>query len=283
MKLIRFGAVGKEKTGVIIGDKMYDTSAFNQDYDEVFFAENGLKKLQGFIEKNKGNLPLVPEGSRMGSPVARPSKIVAVGLNYASHAVESGFKAPSEPVLFLKATTSLCGAYDDTLMPKNATKIDWEVELAVIIGKRATNVSEENAMEHVAGYALFNDISERKFQLESPAGQWDKGKGCDTFGPLGPFMATPDEIENINHLHLWTKVNGQIMQDNNTENLIFKIPFLIAAISDYMTLLPGDIISTGTPSGVGLGFNPPIYLKEGDVVELAIDGLGVQKQRLVKL
>jgi 2,4-diketo-3-deoxy-L-fuconate hydrolase len=280
MKLIRYGIAGQEKTGVSINNIYYDTSAFGEDYDEAFFANDGLNRLQAFIKQNEQNLPVVAGTERLGAPVARPSKIVCVGLNYADHAKETNAKLPVEPILFLKASSSFSGPNDDILIPKNSEKTDWEVELSVIIGKKASYVDEADAADYIAGYALHNDVSERAFQLERN-GTWDKGKGCDTFAPTGPFMATPDEIEDVNNLRLWLKVNGEMMQDGTTANLIFKIPYLISYISQFMTLLPGDIISTGTPAGVGLGFDPPVYLKPGDVVELGIDGLGVSRQTLV--
>ena len=215
-------------------------------------------------------------------PPCEPSKIVCIGLNYADHAEESGMDVPPEPVIFFKATSAVCGPYDDVEIPRRSSKTDWEVELAVVIGKKASYVEEEKAMDYVAGYTLHNDYSERAFQLEM-GGQWVKGKSCDTFAPLGPFLATIDEIQDVNNLKLWLKVNGEMKQNSNTSNFIFKIPKLISYISQFMSLLPGDIISTGTPPGVGLGFDPPQYLKAGDVVELGIDGLGQQKQRLKKI
>lgn len=277
MKLIRFGDVGKEKIGVQIDGINYDTSAFGGDYDERFFDENGLARLEEFVKANHGKLIEVPVGSRIGSPIGRPSKILCIGLNYRDHAEETGTKIPSEPIIFMKSTTSLSGPYDDIILPKNSNKTDWEVEIGIVIGKRASYVDESDALNYVAGYVLHNDVSEREFQLER-GGTWDKGKGCDTFAPLGPIMATPDEVEDINNTRLWLSVNGKIYQDGNTGNLIFNIPYTISYVSQFMTLLPGDVISTGTPAGVGLGFDPPIYLKPGDVVELGAEGLGVSRQ-----
>lgn len=279
MKLIRWGDAGKEKTGVIINDIKYDTSAFGSDYNEGFFEDNGLEKLAEFLKTNEGKLAEIPSGVRLGSPVARPSKIVCIGLNYADHAKETNAPLPPEPIIFMKSTTSLAGPDDTIIIPKNSVKTDWEVELAVIIGKKASYVEVEEAMNYVAGYALHNDVSEREFQIER-GGTWDKGKGCDTFAPIGPFLATPDELGDIDNLRLWLTVNGKTMQDGNTSNFIFNVPFVISYVSQFMTLLPGDIISTGTPAGVGLGFKPPVYLKEGDVVELGIDGLGSARQEL---
>lgn len=225
-----------------------------------------------------GQLPVVNENERWASPVARPSKIICIGLNYADHAKESNMQMPAEPVVFFKATTSLVGPNDDLIIPRNSKKTDWEVELAVVIGKKASYISEEEAPGYIAGYCLHNDYSEREFQLER-GGQWVKGKSCDTFAPLGPWLATTDELSDISNLRLWLTVNGKTMQDSTTANLIFKPPFLISYLSQFMTLLPGDVISTGTPAGVGLGQKPePFYIKPGDVIELGIDGLGSSRQ-----
>ena len=279
MKLIRYGEPGKEKPGVILDNEYYDVSALTEDYNEKFFEADGLNQLKKFVEENSNQLPAVSIATRLGSPVARPSKIICVGLNYADHAKETNATIPTEPIIFFKSTTALSGPNDDIIIPKNSVKTDWEVELAVVIGKKTLYVNEHEAMDHVAGYCLHNDLSEREFQLERN-GQWVKGKSCDSFAPLGPFLATKDEIENADDLHLWLKLNGKCMQNSTTGNFIFKIPFLISYISQFMTLLPGDVISTGTPPGVGLGMNPPVYLKPGDVVELGIDGLGVAKQNV---
>ncbi|MFD3000141.1 fumarylacetoacetate hydrolase family protein [Pontibacter toksunensis] len=279
MKLIRYGEPNKERTGVILDDTYYDTSAFGEDYNEQFFETDGLTRLQQFVEANKGKLERIPENSRLGSPVARPSKIVCIGLNYADHAKETGAKIPEEPILFMKSTTAVVGPNDDIIIPKNSEKTDWEVELAFVMGRKASYVDEGEALDYVAGYCLHNDVSERAFQLER-GGTWDKGKGCDTFAPIGPFLATKDEVGDVDNLRLWLKVNGETMQDGTTANFIFRIPQLVSYLSQFMTLLPGDVVSTGTPAGVGLGFNPPIYLKPGDVVELGIDGLGTSKQQV---
>ena len=279
MKLIRYRENQKEKTGVVLNDLYYDTSAFGMDYNEVFFESDGLSRLKKFVEDNKQSLKQLPASVPLASPIARPSKIVCIGLNYADHAKETGATPPPEPVIFLKATTALCGPFDDIIIPKNSVKTDWEVELAVVIGKKASHVSEQDAMSYVAGYALHNDVSEREFQLER-SGTWDKGKGCDTFAPIGPYLVTRDEIADVDNLRLWLTVNGKKMQDGNTSNFIFNVPFVISYLSRFMTLLPGDVISTGTPAGVGLGFSPPVYLKPGDVVELGIDGLGTSRQTL---
>ena len=277
MKLIRFGEVNQEKTGVIIGDNYFDTSSFGEDYNEKFFENDGLDRLQKFVESNKEKLPQVSKNTRLGSPIARPSKIICIGLNYADHARETGAAIPTEPIIFFKSTTAIIGPNDTVIIPKNSKKSDWEVELAVVIGKKASYVEENEAMEYIAGYCLHNDLSEREFQLERN-GQWVKGKSCDTFAPLGPFLATKNEIQNVDNLDVWLKLNDKQVQKSNTSNLIFKIPFLISYLSQFMTLLPGDIISTGTPAGVGLGMNPQVYLQEGDTMELGIEGLGIQKQ-----
>ena len=278
MKLIRFGEPGEEKPGIIINDEWFDVSGKVHDYDENFFANDGINLLEERI--GRSDLPTVSKNTRLGPPVARPSKIICIGLNYSDHAAESQMQLPVEPIIFFKSTTAIAGPNDNLVIPKNSQKTDWEVELAVVIGKKASYVEEENAMEYVAGYLLHNDVSERAFQLEM-SGTWDKGKGCDTFAPLGPWLATKDEVPNVDALRLWLKVNDKMMQDGTTANLIFKVPFLVSYVSQFMTLLPGDIISTGTPAGVGLGFKPPVYLKAGDIVELGIDKLGVSRQKCV--
>ncbi len=278
MKLIRFGTAGKEKPGIQLEDgTRIDVSKFGTDYNEEFFGGDGITRLKEWLKSNASSCPKVGDDARLGPPTVRPSKLVCVGLNYAKHAAESGMAIPKEPVLFFKATSAIVGPNDDVIIPKNSQKTDWEVELAVVIGKRASYVSEANAMEHVAGYVLHNDYSERAFQIERE-GQWCKGKGCDTFAPIGPFMATADEIKDPNNLNLWLKLNGKTLQNSNTSDFIFNIQEVVSYISQFMTLLPGDIISTGTPSGVGLGLTPPSYLKPGDVVELGIEGLGVSRQ-----
>jgi 2-keto-4-pentenoate hydratase/2-oxohepta-3-ene-1,7-dioic acid hydratase in catechol pathway len=281
MKLIRFGSPGAEKPGVIDENGDWrDVSAFGEDYDENFFAHDGLFRLQSWWEAHKGECPVLPQTVRLGSPVCRPSKLVCVGLNYALHAKESGMEIPKEPVLFFKSTTAICGPFDDLVIPPGSEKTDWEVELAVVIGKEAAYVPESSAMEHLAGFVLHNDYSERAYQLER-GGQWVKGKSCDTFAPLGPFLATAEEIPDPHNLRLWLKLNGAIMQDSNTSDLVFGIPFLIHYISQFMRLLPGDVISTGTPFGVGLGLKPQRYIQAGDEIELGIDSLGTSRQRAV--
>lgn len=278
MKLIRFGEPGKEKTGVVINGKNYDTSAFGEDYNEHFFETEGLMRLEKFIGDNK--LSEIPSGTRLGSPLARPSKLVCIGLNYIDHAKETNATPPPEPVIFMKATTAIVGPNDNIVIPQNSKKTDWEVELAFVIGKKASYIDEARAMDYVAGYVMLNDVSEREFQIER-SGQWVKGKSCDTFAPMGPFFATKDEIPNPHNLRLWLKLNGKTMQDGNTSNFIFNIPTVLSYTSRFMTLLPGDIISTGTPAGVGLGMKPNVYLKAGDIVELGVDGLGEATQVLV--
>jgi 2,4-didehydro-3-deoxy-L-rhamnonate hydrolase len=278
MKLIRFGERGKEKPGVLLKDgSRVDASALGSDYDEAFFASGGISKLASWVSQNASSAPRVAPSVRLGSAVSRPSKIICIGLNYRDHAAETKAETPKEPVLFFKATTSLVGPNDDLVRPLNSTKVDWEVELAVVIGKKALYVSKEQALGYVAGYVLHNDYSERNFQLEH-GGQWVKGKSADTFAPLGPFLATPDEIPSVGNLAMWLKVNGQIRQKSSTSNMIFDVPTLVSYVSQFMTLLPGDVISTGTPAGVGLGMNPPVYLNAGDVVELGIEGLGESRQ-----
>jgi 2-keto-4-pentenoate hydratase/2-oxohepta-3-ene-1,7-dioic acid hydratase in catechol pathway len=264
----------------MINDTWYDVSGIVADYNEAFFANNEIEKIKSAVAAGV-SLPVVDPATRLGSVVARPSKIVCIGLNYVDHCLETNAPIPAEPVLFFKSTTALCGPNDDVVIPKNSVKTDWEVELAFVIGKKASYVEEKDALDYVAGYCLHNDYSEREFQLER-GGQWDKGKGCDTFAPLGPFLATPDEIADVNNLKMWLTVNGKTYQNSNTLNLVFKIPFLVHYLSQFMTLLPGDVISTGTPPGVGLGIKPePVYVKPGDVIELGIEGLGTSKQTAV--
>ncbi|QKG53052.1 fumarylacetoacetate hydrolase family protein [Hymenobacter sp. BRD67] len=277
MLLIRHGQPGHEKPGVVLDGHHYDVSDFAEDYDERFFATDGLRRLAAFVDVQRELLLPVPATQRLGPPVARPSKIVCAGLNYTDHAQEMGLPLPTEPVLFLKAPSALTGPNDAIILPKNSVKTDWEVELAVVIRKRAAYVDEADALNYVAGYVLLNDVSERAYQLER-GGTWDKGKGCDTFAPLGPWLVTPDELADPANLRLWLKVNGETYQSGSTANLIFGVAYLISYISQFMTLLPGDIISTGTPAGVGSGLKPPRFLAPGDVVELGITGLGVARQ-----
>ena len=280
MKLIRFGNVGHEKPGILLKNgKKIDVSAFGEDFDENFFGTEGIERLHLWLVNNKISCPTVEDETRLGPPMVRPSKIVCIGLNYAKHAAETGMNTPKEPVLFFKSTSALVGPNDDLILPKGSKKTDWEVELALVIGKKASYVNKVDALNHVAGYVLHNDYSERTFQLEK-SGQWVKGKSCDTFAPMGPYIATKDEIKDPNNLNLWLKLNGKMMQNSNTSDFIFKIQMVVSYISQFMTLLPGDVISTGTPFGVGLGLNPPKYLKPGDVVELGIEGLGKARQHV---
>jgi 2-keto-4-pentenoate hydratase/2-oxohepta-3-ene-1,7-dioic acid hydratase in catechol pathway len=280
MKLVRFGEPGKERPGIVLDDTILDVSGFGEDYHESFFAGDGLQRLSAFVAANRKSLATVSASTRLGAPFARPSKIVCIGLNYSKHAQETNAPVPKEPIIFLKSTTALSGPNDPVMIPRDSVKTDWEVELCVVMGKKASYVSEADAMEYVAGYCLHNDISEREFQLER-GGTWDKGKGCDTFAPMGPWLVTKDEVADVHNLRLWLKLNGKMMQDGNTNDFVFNVPQMIAYISRFMTLLPGDVISTGTPSGVGLGCNPPLYLKPGDVMELGIDGLGISQQQVI--
>jgi 2,4-diketo-3-deoxy-L-fuconate hydrolase len=281
VKLIRWGAAGKERPGVILQDGNHvDSSGIVPDYDENFWSDGSVKKLQKWLSSDLATAPRVPTGTRFGPPIGRPSKIICIGLNYRDHAAESAIEVPREPVIFMKATTSLVGPNDPVVIPRGAEKLDWEVELAVIIGKTASYIPKDRALEYVAGYALHNDYSERSFQLER-GGQWVKGKSADTFAPLGPFLATRDEVPDAGHLALWLKVNDEYRQNGNTANMIFDVPTIVSYVSEFMTLLPGDVISTGTPAGVGLGMKPPQYLKAGDVVDLGIAGLGESRQKVV--
>lgn len=285
MKLIRFYKDDTITPGIICKDcsnTAVDCSSFGEDWNEAFFENNGLERLLAFLIENRAGLPESKlDEVKLAPAIARPSKIVCIGLNYALHAKESGMEPPSEPVVFFKSTSAWSGPNDDILIPRKSDKSDWEVELAVVIGKKAKYVSKEDALDYVAGYAVHNDLSERAWQIEM-GGQWVKGKSADTFAPFGPYMATSDEIENPNDLNLWLKLNGEKIQDSTTADFIFNVQHVISYLSEFMTLLPGDVISTGTPAGVGLGFDPPRYLKDGDVVELGIDGLGTQKQVAVK-
>ena len=281
MKLIRFGKQGEEKPGILLdNEERIDVSSFVKDYDEEFFTTGGLINLKDWLSHNEATVPRLDDSVRLGSPIARPSKIICIGLNFKDHAAESGFDAPEEPVIFGKATSAISGPYDNIIIPRGSEQTDWEVELAVVIGKKASYVDQDQALDYVAGYVLHNDVSERTFQKDR-GGQWIKGKSADTFAPLGPFMATTDEIENINDMRMWLNVNGDNMQEGNTSNLIFGVDHIISYLSQFMSLLPGDVISTGTPAGVGMGMDPEVYLKPGDVVELGIDGLGSSKQNVV--
>ena len=281
MKLIRFGDPGKERPGLLLNDgSRIDATGFGSDYNEAFFASDGLNRLRDWSAKNASSAPRVSNSVRLGPPICRPSKIVCIGLNFRDHAAETGAKIPVEPVLFFKSTTALQGPNDSLMIPKGADKVDWEVEFAIVIGKRVNYVDKSEALNYVAGYALHNDYSERGFQKDR-GGQWVKGKSCDTFAPLGPFLATPDEIADIGNLKMWLKVNGVTRQNSSTANMIFDAAFLVSYVSQFMTLLPGDVISTGTPAGVALGMKTPQYLQPGDMVELGIDSLGESRQQVV--
>jgi 2,4-diketo-3-deoxy-L-fuconate hydrolase len=277
MKLFRFGALGAEKPGLIVdGVGRVDVSAFGEDYGEAFFGSDGPARLARFYAEHPEQCPHVAADARIGPAIARPSKIVCVGMNYRDHALETGSKIPDEPVLFMKATSAICGPYDSVVLPRGSVKTDWEVELGVVIGKTARYVTEEQTLDHVAGFVLLNDYSEREFQRER-GGQFTKGKSADSFAPIGPFVVTADALD-ASDLRLWLNVNGEPCQDSRTSSLIFSVPQLIAYISSFMTLLPGDLLSTGTPAGVGLGRKPPSFLKAGDLVEYGIDGLGEARQ-----
>ena len=278
MKLIRFGAAGQERPGIedSFGKKL-DCSSFGEDWNESFFENNGLNRLNQWLESNQVDLPEISSTSRLGAPIARPSKIICIGLNYRKHAEEAGMPVPEAPILFMKASSSLCGPFDPIYIPKNSTQTDWEVELAVVIGKRAKYVKKENAYDYIAGYCIHNDVSERDFQLRQ-GGQWTKGKSADHFAPIGPYLVTKEEIPNPHQLSIWLEVNGKLLQNSITSDLIFDIPTLVSYVSNYMTLLPGDVISTGTPAGVGMGLPEPRYLVPGDRVRLGIEGLGESEQ-----
>jgi len=281
MKLARFGDPGKERAAVLLDDgARVDASAFVREYDEAFFGGDGLRALAAWLTDGGVSAPRIDPAARIAAPFARPSKIVCIGLNFRDHAAESQMDLPKEPVIFFKSTTALTGPNDPVVIPRGGTKLDWEVELAVVIGRQACCVDEARALEHVAGYALHNDYSERSFQLER-GGQWVKGKSADTFAPIGPFLATRDEIPDAQALGMWLTVNGETRQQSTTANMVFSAAALVSYVSQFMTLLPGDVISTGTPAGVALGMKPePIYLRPGDVVELGIDRLGRARQKV---
>jgi 2,4-diketo-3-deoxy-L-fuconate hydrolase len=277
MRLIRFGEAGNEKPGVMYNGKRKDFSAFFNDWDRAFFQQNGMLELNNLLKSNT-NFPDVPESARWGSCVARPGKLLCIGLNYSDHAEESGMPIPAEPIVFQKGANTVVGPYDPILIPRNSKKTDWEVELGIVIKKNARYLGTvEEAKDYIAGYCISHDVSEREFQLER-GGQWTKGKSCDNFNPLGPFLVTPDEIANVHNLSMALSVNGKQMQKGNSNKVVFDCYFLVHYLSQFMTLEAGDVISTGTPPGVGLGMKPPQYLKEGDVVELNIEELGSQKQ-----
>ena len=282
MRLIRFGMRGQERPGVLTDDgQRLDLSPHFRDWDSAFFSGGGPEQLRQKLQVEKARLPVISEDQRWASPVPRPGKLICIGLNYSDHAAESGMPIPSEPIVFLKASNTAVGPHDDVLIPRGSTKTDWEVELGIVIGREARYLeSEDSAHAHIAGYCISHDVSERAFQLER-GGQWTKGKSCDTFNPLGPFVATADEIPDPQNLSMSLRVNGIARQQGNTSTMIFGASYLVHYLSQFMTLEPGDVISTGTPPGVGLGMKPPQYLQPGDVVELEIERLGSQRQRFV--
>ena len=282
MKLARYGEPGSERPAVLLDDgTRLDTSGQVRDYDEAFFGGEAIGELRRWVTADGAAAPRIPAAARVGCPIARPSKIVCIGLNFRDHAAESGMDLPKEPVIFFKATSAVAGPNDPVRIPRGGTKLDWEVELAIVIGRAASYVEERDALAHVAGYALHNDYSERSFQLER-GGQWVKGKSADTFAPIGPFLATPDEIPDPQSLDMWLTVNGQTRQRGSTKNMVFGVATLVSYVSQFMTLLPGDVISTGTPAGVALGMKPePVFLRAGDVVELGIAGLGQSRQDVI--
>jgi len=278
MKLVRYGNPGKEKPGLIDAEgKLRDLSGVIKDIGPDQLSDAALARLR---KAKVATLPLVRGKPRMGCPVSGIGKFIAIGLNYSDHAAESGMPIPKEPVVFTKAISCIQGPNDPVMLPKGSVKGDWEVELGVVIGTRARYVSQKDALNFVAGYCTINDVSEREFQLERGS-QWDKGKGCDTFGPIGPWLVTRDEIENPQKLAMWLDLNGQRMQTGNTKTMIFSVAKIVSHLSQFMTLMPGDVITTGTPPGVGLGMKPPLYLKKGDVMTLGIEGLGEQRQLVV--
>lgn len=278
MKLLRYGDTGAEKPGLLHHDRsIRDLSAHVDDISGAALYGDGIKKIAGL---NHDDLPVVDNAPRLGACVAGTGKFICIGLNYSDHAAETGASVPSEPIIFMKATSAICGPTDPIIIPRGSQKTDWEVELAVVIGKAAKYVDEVNAMDHVAGFALANDVSERAFQAERQ-GQWTKGKSCDNFGQIGPWLVTPDEVQDPHALDMWLTVNGEKMQNGSTATMVYGVRYLVSYLSQFMTLHPGDVISTGTPPGVGLGMKPPRYLKPGDVVELGITGLGKQRQDVI--
>lgn len=279
MKLLRFGPKGQEKPGLLDDDgNLRNLSGVIDDLSGDVLSDAGLKQLS---QLSPGDLPKVSGEMRIGPCVGHVGKFICIGLNYSDHAAETGAEVPPEPVVFNKWTSAICGPNDDVEIPRDSQKTDWEVELGVVIGKAGRYIDESNAMEHVAGFCVINDVSEREFQIER-SGSWDKGKGCDTFGPLGPWLVTRDEVPDPHHLDIWLEVDGKRYQDGNTSTMVYQVPYLISYLSRFMSLQPGDVISTGTPPGVGLGQKPPIYLREGQVVRLGIEGLGEQQQRTTK-
>jgi 2,4-diketo-3-deoxy-L-fuconate hydrolase len=286
MKLFRFGAAGAERPGVVLAgspggsDDLLDASAFGEDWNEGFFGSDGLARLAAWLKTHAASAPRVPAGTRLGPAVARPSKIVCIGLNYRGHAAETSAAIPKEPIVFQKASSAWHASGDDLVLPRGSVKTDWEIELAFVIGKRASYVTPEAALDHVAGFALHNDYSEREYQIER-GGQWTKGKSADGFASFGPYLVTRDAFPEFGSAHVWLDVNGERKQDSSTSDLIFDVPTLVSYLSRFMTLLPGDVVSTGTPAGVGMGHKPPVFLRAGDVVSYGIDGLGDARQKVV--
>jgi 2,4-diketo-3-deoxy-L-fuconate hydrolase len=281
MKLCRFGAPGSERPGLILGDgARVDASTFGEDWDERFFGGGGLARLAAWQRSDSARAPRVAAEVRVAPAIVRPSKIVCIGLNYVDHARETGAQVPAEPVVFMKASSAFCGAGDPLILPRGGDHTDWEVELAVVIASTTRYVTPGESLAHIAGFALHNDYSERAFQKDR-GGQWTKGKSADSFAPFGPFLATSDELPDFGHLPMWLEVNGLRKQESNTSNMIFDVPFVISYLSQFMTLLPGDVVSTGTPAGVGAGHRPPQFLRVGDVVEYGIEGLGQTRQRVI--
>ena len=280
MKLLRVGNLNKEKPAII--DKsglVRDLSSIIDDLSTQYINQNTIEKIK---KLDLTQLPKIPSNTRIGACVSSPEKFIGIGLNYSDHAEETGMKIPSEPIIFIKANSCICGPNDNVVIPKNSKKTDWEIELGIVIGKKAQYIFEDQSLEHIFGYCIVNDISEREFQIER-SGQWDKGKGCDTFGPIGPYLVTKDEINNVQDLNLELKLNGKAVQKGNTNKMIFGVNHLVSYVSQFMTLNPGDIITTGTPPGVGMAHKPPIFLKEGDEMILNIDNLGMQKQKIISI
>ncbi len=276
MKLLRFGSTGAEKPGILDGEIIRDLSSVIDDWNGQTVNDETVSKIAAM---DLSSLPVVNGNTRLGPCIANSGKFICIGLNYSDHAAESGSEVPPEPVIFFKATSAIIGPYDDVIIPRNSYKTDWEVELGIVIGRHAKYVSEEESLDHVAGFCVVNDLSERTFQIER-SGQWVKGKSCDTFGPIGPWLLSRDEVLDPQALRLWLKINGEIRQNGNTKTMVYGVKHLVSYVSQFMSLHPGDIISTGTPPGVGMGMNPPTYLKAGDVIELGIDGLGMQRQNV---
>ncbi len=280
MKLLRVGSKESEKPAIIDNEeKIRDLSSVIKDFNPDSLNHSTIESIK---DLNLNKLPEISNKERIGACISKPGKFIAIGLNYSDHAAETGAKTPSEPIIFMKATSSICGPNDNIHLPKGSSKSDWEVELGIVIGKEAKNISEDESMNHIFGYCIVNDISEREYQLERSSGQWDKGKAFDTFGPIGPYIVTKDEIKNVQNLKLELKLNGKTMQEGNSRDMIFGVAYLVSYLSYFMTLKPADIITTGTPPGVGMGKNPQVFLKEEDVMELRVENLGVQKQRVIR-